>query len=286
MRLLLLTICAAGIAWAAPYELHLEFQPDDTLAQLVLRHPLDASDTTNRVRLRDCSIFTPGPDWGVAEATSDDPRLINNPREGGRLIRADYLQDPGDCGLMVYVGAGVATCTLHIVAWPGVPTQSFTRVLSAEEGLWCVTNLPCAQDIGLRVLKAKQVRKGDKWGWFKIKATFDNMSLMNESNTFFVSSVKDERWAYYYERYEVRVNKKGTIGNFGNPKRARVLIKKTNKIIVKGPLRNIIQNQDVAVFVGLNGWSGYEVIPLDEKGKYKASKELRNFIPASGPSLP
>jgi hypothetical protein len=273
MRIFLMSICAASAFAASPYEIRLEFEPEDTLAQLALRHPLDIQDMTNRLRLRDCGLFINDPDWGVAESTDDDPRFIGNPAGGGRLIKANYLQDPGDCGVMVYVGSGSATCTVHIVSWPGLPTQSYTRIVNDADGVWWVTNLPCAQDIGLKVLKAKQVRKGLKWGWVKIKATFEDMALMDASNTFFVSSLRDQRWVYYHERRDVRIRKEGMIGRFGTPKRAFVYMEKKNKIIAKGSARNIMQNETIAVFIGLGGWSGYEEIPLDRKGKYIAPKD-------------
>jgi len=285
MRLhILLTGCAlaAGIAAAEPYELRLNCDPPGAEAYLMLIHPFNVPGQTNygdSHNYYDCTPLLPHPDWGVKGWTGDDPQLNNNFTLGDRDIKATCLNDPGDCWAAVaYTGSESATCVMHVVSWPGVEASSVTNYLQAGDEWWWVTNLPCAKAIGLEIIKARQVRRGEQKGKLKIKATFDEMALFNETSTFLRVSLdshpKYQNWMDYSERSQVRIKKLGAVGRFGRPVRATVKINNNNKIVLRERATYMYQNCPLNVFIAFGGWSGFEQIPMDHRGKYKLGDKL------------
>ena len=270
-----LPLClGAALAAAKPFEIRLDFNAGDM--QLGLRHPLYAADTTNPPGALplDCCNAVQEPDWGVVGRSDDNPRLQLTPSSGGRLISADTLQDPGACGVLVRANSGTATCRVQIVSWPGAATGVFYKCVAQGE-TWGVTNLACAQDIGMQVLRAVQTRSG----LFRIKATFTNLCVMSATTTFFRSSLSltaggtrdPEQWLYDSAK-EVRVNKKGTMAAFGRPVRAAVRAGKTNILNMRVRAKYQYRNEQVRLFVGLQGWSGYAEIMLDKHRQYQRPK--------------
>lgn len=272
--LLALALCSAICAQTRAAKQHeLSLRCDGNAdAYISLRHPSQTDDTSNTFASLDCGVLNPAPDWGVRGRTDDDPVFHMNPVEGGRKIAADLLNDPGACGVVVFVGAGAATCTVNVASWPGVPTQSFTHVVSQGQ-LWYVTNLPLARDIKLRIRKVKQHLRGAKWGWITIQATFDDIGALSVTSNFLRVSVKNENIVHYDEPDEVRVNRKGTVAWFGHPARAMLINKKANTLVVRGPAKMIYQNAQMPVLVAFKGWSGGETVQLDGKARYTAPKD-------------
>lgn len=285
MRLhILLTGCAlaAGMAAAEPYEVLLNCYPPGAEAYLMLIHPFNVPGQTNygdSHNYHDCRPLLPHPDWGVKGWTGDDPQLNNNFTRGDREIKATCLNDPGDCwAAVVYTGSESATCVMHVVSWPGVDASSVTNYLQAGDEWWWVTNLPCAKDIGLEIIKARQVRKGEQKGKLKIKATFDEMALFDEISTFLRVSLdshpKYQNWMDYSVRSQVKIKKLGTVGKFGRPVRATVKMNSNNRIVLRERATYMYQNCTLNVFIAFGGWSGFEAIPMDYRGKYRLGDKL------------
>ena len=269
--ILLITCCSVP---ASLYELKLTFEPKSAGINMSLRNPLQSGDRTNLYRSMDCGVLTPHPEWGVQDYEEDNPLLQVDSIQGGRLITSDELLDPGDAGLLVFSTAGAATCTLHIISWPGVEPQTFTGYVRQGGGVWFVTNLPCAVNMGFKILKARQNIRGGRWLWVKIIAEFDEPLQLNEITNSFHSSIKNERWIIYHYGDNIKVNRQRTVARFGGTDKAIVKSKKNkNYIKLYGHALENFQSESIPVFINVNNYSGYQVIPFDEHNKYKAPKE-------------
>jgi hypothetical protein len=263
----------ACIVSGARYEVNMKFVPNSARARLVLRNPVDIGDRTNSIRSLDCGPLTPRPDWGARGYAEDDPELKDNTIDGSTIISSEELLDPGDCGLLVFSSSGTATCTVNIVNWPGIQPQSFTGVVTQSGPVWFVTNLPCAKDIGLKILKAKQNRSGSKWLWVKIIAEFQEPILLNDVTNTFHSSLQLDPWLMFHYGDNIKINKKRTKARFGAAANAKIKSTKKNTIKIYAHAHENYQNEPLPVFINFNEYSGRETIQLDDKSKYKAPKE-------------
>lgn len=272
---LLLFFITACFVKGETYELHLKFN-EDAAAQFKLRHPFN--DSTNNPyygTYEDCDLNNPDPDWGLVDYDDDNPKLIINNIEGGSKITASQINDIGNCSPIVSVVYGTAACTVEVINWPGMETGIYTKTISAGEPQWVVTNLPCAKDMGLTIIKAKQ-KNNNK---LKIKAEFAELGLLEEDNSVFRASLESypesQFWMNFNSPALNKIKKAGTVGKFGRPVEAVVKNKNINKqkLILNKISKNTFKNDLLSVFVTFNnGWSGFQQIQLDEKGKYKAPK--------------
>jgi hypothetical protein len=268
-----LCILFACIVSGARYEVKMKFVPNSSRARMVLRNPADVDDRTNIIRSLDCGPLTPNPDWGARGYDEDNPELKDNTIDGSTIISAAELLDPGDCGLLVFGSSGTSTCMVDIVNWPGVQPQSFTSVVTETGPVWFVTNLPCAKNIGLKILKAKQNRSGGKWLWVKIIAEFEEPILLNEVTNTFHSSLQLDPWLMFHYGDNIKVNKKRTKARFGAASNAKIKSTKKNTIKIYASALENYQNEPLPVFINFNEYSGRETIQLDNKSKYKVPKE-------------
>ncbi|RLD12249.1 MAG: hypothetical protein DRI44_01260 [Chlamydiae bacterium] len=287
LKLVIVFLCLAGImtAMAEPYEVLLATDPPGADAYLYLVHPFNMPDNTNYGTSHyyfDCQPTVPQPDWGVKGWDGDDPWLNNNWTYGVRKIRANILNDPGDCWVKVaYLGSGSALCTVTVTNWRGAQPVTFTKNMSEGDAPWYVTNLPCAQNMKLNILKAKQNRTS---GRLKIKALICHINPMTETTTYFRASLDSsedyslrvEEWMHYTTEKNVKIRKEGTVGKFGKPISAIIKIKDMiSSLVVKGQGRNMYQNRPLRVFIALGGCSGYQLINMDAKSKYKADVKYK-----------
>lgn len=270
---LVLCMIIVCLASGERYEVKMNFVPNTSRARLILRNPADVDDRTNIVRLLDCGSLTPNPDWGAKGYAEDNPELKDNTIDGSTIISSQELLDPGNCGLLVFSSSGTATCTVDIVNWPGMQPQSYTGVVTQSGPVWFVTNLPCAKDIGLKIIKAKQNRSGAKWLWVKIIAEFEEPILLNDVTNTFHSSLQLDPWLMFHYGDNIKVNKKRTKARFGAAAGATIKSTKKNKIKIYAHAHENYQNEPLPVFINFNEFSGRETIQLNDKSKYDASKE-------------
>ena len=270
---LVFCVFAAAHVLGSSFEVKMNFTPSTSRARLVLRHPSEANDRTNIIDTLDCGPLTPNPDWGVRGYSEDNPQLKDNTIEGSTIISADELLDPGNCGVLVFSSSGTATCIVSIVNWPGIEPHSFTGIVHESSSAWFVTNLPCAKDIGMKIISAKQNRGGGKWLWVKIIAEFEVPILLNPVTNFFHSSLQLDPWLMFHYGDKVRVNKKLTKARFGTAAGATIRSTKKNRIKIYAPAYENYQNEPLPVFLNFNEYSGSQTIILDDKNKYSAPKE-------------
>ncbi len=267
----MLFIAASIVKGAATYELHLTYEPDDATVDFTLRHPFnDSTNNPNYGVYENCDKSNTDPDWGLASYVHDNPQLVINSIEGGSKITASRINDPGNCAPVVSVPHGTATCTVEIVNWPGVETGTYTKIINAGDTDWVLTNLPCANDMELLILKAKQKNNFK----LKIKATFAALGLLEQDNSTFQASLESQPesqlWMNFDSTDANKINKDGTVGKFGKPVRAVVKNKSKPKLKMHEVSTKMYKNDTVNVFVTFNnGCSGFERIKLDDKGKYK-----------------
>jgi len=265
------------ITVAEPYEVLLNTDPPGSDAYLYLVHPFNIPGNTNFGTDHyyfNCKPSIPKPDWGVKGWTGDDPQLNSNWTIGARKIKADALNDPGDCWVRVnYLGSGSASCKVTVTNWPGMPIMTFEKNMGEGDEPWYVTNLPCAKDMGLKIVKAKQNRFT---GRLKIAGTFERLMPMSETSTYLRTSLDSsetyslrvEEWMHYTTDKNVKIRKEGTIGRFGKPVRGIVKTTPFNKIALKGQGNNSYQNRPLRVFVAFGGCSGFQMIYMNKKAKY------------------
>ena len=275
--IIFLCVVSAMITVAEPYEVLLNTEPPGSDAYLYLVHPFNIPGNTNFGTDHyyfNCKPSIPNPDWGVKGWDGDDPQLNSNWTIGARKIEADALNDPGDCWVRVnYLGSGSALCTVTVTNWPGMPIMTFTKTMGEGDQPWYVTNLPCAKDMGLKIVKAKQNRFT---GRLKIVGTFERLMPMSETSTYLRTSLDSsetyslrvEEWMHYTTDKNVKIRKEGTIGRFGKPVRGIVKTTPFNKIALKGQGNNSYQNRPLRVFVAFGGCSGFQMIYMNEKAKY------------------
>jgi len=279
LKFIAIILCVTGImtAMAEPYEVVLTTDPPGADAYMYLVHPFNVPGNTNYGTEHyyfDCQPTIKNPDWGIKGWDGDDPWLNDNYTSGARKIKANTLNDPGETWVKIaYLGAGSASCTVVVTNWPGMQPMSFTKNMSEGSEPWFVTNLPCAKDMGLKIIKAKQNRTS---GRLRFKATFNQIIPMTETSTYFRASLDSsegynlrvEEWMHWTTDKNVRIKKEGTIGKFGKPLSAIIKDLDINKMIVKGRGGNMYQNRPLRVFIALGGCSGYQQIKMDEKAKY------------------
>ncbi len=277
MRILLFIILlfiSVSLVKGEAYELHLQFKPDDASVEFKLRHPFnDSTNNPNYGIYKDCDKVYPDAEWGLASYNDDNPKLIINSIVGGSKITASQLNDPGNCSPVVSINHGAATCTVEIVNWPGVETGTFTKIMSVGDPEWVITSLPCADDMGLLIIKAKQKNSFK----LRIKAEFAALDLLEKDKSIFQASLESspesQLWMNFDSPHLNKVNKAGTVGRFGKPVKAVVKNKnaKKQKLILNDISKKMYKNDILNVFVTFNnGWSGFEQIELDDKGKYNA----------------
>ncbi|MCK5853060.1 hypothetical protein KAH27_08540 [bacterium] len=279
LKLIIIILCvvSAMTTVAKPYEVLLNTEPAGSDAYLYLVHPFNVPGNTNYGTDHyyfDCEPSIPDPDWGVKGWDGDDPRLKGNYSYGARKIEADTLNDPGDCWVKVaYLGAGSALCTVTVSNWPGMQPMTFTKNMGVGDEPWYVTNLPCAHDIGLKIIKAKQNRLT---GRLKIGATFKCLLPMSETSTYLRTSLDSsetyslrvEEWMHYTTDKQVKIRKEGTVGKFGKPVRGIVKTTPINRMALKGQGNNSYQNRPLRVFVAFGGCSGFQQIYMDKRSRY------------------
>ncbi len=268
-------------AVADAYEVTLITDPAGADAYLYLVHPFNnpTSDYYGTDHnYYDCQPTLADPDWGVKGWDGDDPHLNSNWTAGARKITANTINDPGNCLVKVaFLGSGSAECTVTITNWPGVEPVSFTKTLGEGDtgsNAWIVTSLPCAKDIGMEILKAKQNRSTYK---LKIKSTFNQLTPLNEASNYFRASLDSsegyslrmEEWMHFTIPQNIKIRKGGAVAKFGKPVQAVIKALNTNKISLKGQGMNMYQNRSLRLFIALGGQSGYERIYMDDKAKYK-----------------
>ena len=258
------------------YELHLQFTPEDANVEFKLRHPFnDSTNNPNYGIYENCDFNNLEPDWGLTDFDDDDPKLVVKSIEGGSKITASQLNDIGNCTPIVSVVHGTANCTVKIINWPEMEKGTYTKTISAGDSEWDVTPLILKKDMGLTITKAKQQNNNK----LKIKADFLELDLLEEDNSIFRASLKSNPEEEFWIDCKVialnKITKEGTIGKFGRPVEAVIKNKNINKqkLILNKISKDILQNELVSVFVTFNnGWSGFQQIQLDNKGKYKAPK--------------
>ncbi len=257
------------------YELHLKFN-ENAAALFKLRHPFnDSTNNPNYGIFEDCDFNNLEPEWGLADYDDDNPKLIINSIVGGSKITAPQLNDFGACSPIVSVVYGTATCVVEVINWPGMETGTYTKTIAAGEPEWVVTNLPLKKDMGLTIIKAKQQNNNK----LKIKAEFAELGLLEEDNSIFRASLESYPETQFWMNCKAtglnKITKAGTVGKFGRPVEAVVKNKNINKqkLTLNKISKNTLQNDLLSVFVTFNnGWSGFQQIQLDDKGKYKAPK--------------
>ena len=287
LKLVIIFLCLTGImtAMAEPYEVLLTTDPPGADAYLYLVHPFNVPGNTNYGTEHfyfNCKPSLKNPDWGVKGWAGDDPWLNDNYTFGARKIKANTLNDPGDCWVKIaYLGSGSAECTVTVTNWPGMQPMTFTKKMGEGSEPWFVTNLPCAKDMKLNILKAKQNRKS---GRLKIKAQICHINPMTETTTYFRASLDSsqnyslrvEEWMHWTTHKNVKIKKEGTVGKFGKPVKAIIKIKDTiSSLVVKGQGQNMYQNRPLRVFIALGGCSGYQLINMDAKAKYKTDVDYK-----------
>jgi len=265
------------ITVAKPYEVLLNTEPAGSEAYLYLVHPFNVPGNTNfgtEHYYFNCQPSIPDPDWGVKGWTGDDPRLKGNYTYGARKIDADTLNDPGDCWVRVnYLGSGSSLCKVTVTNWPGMPIMTFEKYMGQGDEPWFVTNLPCAKDMGLKIIKAKQNRFT---GRLKIGAVFEKFKPMTETSTYLrvsldsseTYSLRHEEWMHYTTDKQIKIRKEGTIGRFGKPVRGIIKTIPFNRIALKGQGMNSYQDRPLRVFIALGGCSGFQQIYMNIKSKY------------------
>ena len=272
----LLLLFVTIIVSADPYEIILTTEPADAVAKLYIVHPFNNSTSDYYGidhRYNDCSVNNPSPDWGVKRWENDNPTLDSNSKK----FTADIINDPGDCIVRVEInGSGSANCTVVISNWPGMEYATYKKTLDggdSSSNSWEVVSLPCAKDIKMTILKAKQNRTSFN---LKIKATFEQIELLSETSTYFRASLDSskkynrmEPWMYFTRENQMKIKKGGTIGKFGNPVKAIVKATTKNKIIAKGRGMYMYQNTPLRVLIAFGGQSGFQYIDMDKKAKYK-----------------
>jgi len=189
------------------------------------------------------------------------------------ILTASQLNDIGDCTPIVSVAYGTANCLVKIINWPGMETGTYTKVISAGDPEWEVAPLSLNKDMGLTIIKAKQQNNNK----LKIKAEFLELDLLEEDNSIFRASLAAPPETQFWIDCKVaalnKITKAGAIGKFGRPVEAIVKNKNKRKLILNKVTKSIYQNDLLSVFVTFNnGWSGFQQIQLDDKGKYKAPK--------------
>ena len=284
IKLIIMFACFLGVlnVSADPYEILLNTDPAGADAFLYLVHPFNNPTSVyygTDHNYYDCQPTINNPDWGIKGWDGDDPALNNNYTYGARKITASMLNDPGNCLVKVeFLGAGSAVCTVTVTNWPGKEPMTFTKTLGEGDkgsNAWIVTELPCAKDIGLHIMKAKQNRNSYR---LKIKATFDNLDTLTETSSFCRTSLdssdgysfRQEEWMHFTNNKNIKIRKGGAVGKFGSPVQAIIKTLSSNKLILKGRGLNMYQRRPLRLFIALGGQSGYERIYMDEKAKYKA----------------
>ena len=273
LYLFLMTVCFVK---GETYELHLQFTPEDANVEFKLRHPFnDSTNNPNYGIYKNCNLNNLEPDWGLADYDDDDPKLVVKSIIGGSKITASELNDIGDCTPIVSVAHGTAVCTVEVINWAGIGSGTYTKTISAGDPEWEVTPLSLKKNMGLTIIKAKQ-QSNNK---LKIKAEFLELNLFEEDNSIFRASLKSDPEEEFWIDCKVtalnKITKEGAIGKFGRPVEALIKNKNINKqkLILNKISKDILQNELVSVFVTFNnGWSGFQQIQLDNKGKYKAPK--------------
>ncbi len=275
---ILVCLLVTYISVGETYELHLLFEPNDASVEveLKLRHPFnDSTNNPNYGIYKDCDKNNVEPEWGLASYEGDNPKLVIDSIAGGSKITASRLNDPGNCSPVVSVTHGTATCSLEIINWPEMETVIYTKIISAGDPDWVLTNLFCTKDMGLSIIKAKQKNNNE----LKIKAEFAEFGLLEKDVSTFQASLESNHESRFWVNLDSpqwnKINKAGTIGKFGKPIEAIVKNKnvKKQKMILKKVSKNMFKNDILNVFVTFNnGWSGFQQIQLDDKGKYKAPK--------------
>ena len=272
---LLLFFTTACFVKGEIYELHLHFNENAT-AVFKLRHPFnDSANNPNYGIYKDCDLNNLDPDWGLIDYDDDNPKLIINSIIGGSKITASQINDFGNCSPIVSVVYGTATCVVEVINWPGMETGACTKIISAGDPEWVVTNLPLAKDLGLTIIKAKQQNNNK----LKIKAEFAELGLLEEDNSIFRASLESYPESQFWMDFKAtglnKITKAGTVGKFGRPVEAVVKNKNINKqkLTLNKFSKSTFKNDLLSVFVTFNnGWSGFQQIQLDDKGKYKAPK--------------
>ncbi len=264
-------ICAV----ASPYRIRLIYEPayPDSHVQLELVHPFNTSNSPyfgQTHGYRNGTALSPEPDWGAREIDADNPEIKEYRYDGLITCTANEINDPGSCRVRVESTYKSAICILYIDAWPGVQLRAYTNTLEAGMS-WDVVELPCANDIGLKIQKAKQKTQfaSRKYHHVKLKATFETLDALTESNPYIRSSIAEHSWANSLNPDDNKIKKAGLIAKYGKPRVGILKNKNKKKLKIKGICDTRLQNQSVPVFVTFGGASGFEIIRFDDKSKYK-----------------
>jgi hypothetical protein len=284
----MIALALAGILAAATLHAEEEFGyyvllswVGDADMDLILRHP-DEADSQNDTAPRDCYYGQENPDWGVPNFSGDNPRWLAS-KDGETNIEAIVSVDLFDVGTYVVIArafSGAADCRIEVSRWRGETSGSVHEkhlttdtLAGSREARWQYESLYV--NMGTRVIKFKQHKKGKEEGKFVLKMDFATLGEEITTNEDTRVYLNDEN--VYNKAGDLwRSNDKKTKFRIDKPWTCRVIYKGKNRIYLKGRATQIFKSMNVLCNYLIGEYLGTNSFRTTKKCvyKYKEKQEL------------